>query len=378
MSVSAGTRALSGRAQSGLDVALRGSRAPLGAVVGVIDGSGRATAAGGLANTAGDRVTTDTAFDLASVTKVVATTTALLRLAGLGRLGFDDTVDRFLPDNPCAPGATLRDLLQHRAGLWEWQPLYLGGTDPWAEIDALGLRYEPRAGRHYSDLGFLLLGRVIEVVAGADLATAVRELVTAPLGLTRTGYGPVAAPVAASALGDAAERRMVATGEPYPIVIDRTPPDDFGWRDGEISGVAGDGNCFHAFGGGVAGHAGLFSTADDLLTLGAALVGADGHPDLWPPELLADVFRDGPDVGQALGWRSDHVGVDGTNRRVLWHPGYTGCAIGLIPETGTAAVLLSNRLLADVPVTTQTIWRDVLPALLGATAPRTIEGTSTP
>jgi len=360
-------------AERALAAAFSGDHAPLGVAVGVVDGTGRALACGGSANIAGAAVTADTAFDVASVTKVAATTTALLRLATLGRVTFDDPVSRYLPHTRCAPQTTLRDLLHHRAGLWEWQPLYLESGDPIERIAALPPRYDLHAGRHYSDLGFMLLGRIVEIVVGADLAVAVRDLVTEPLGMNRTGYAPVAAPVASSAVGDAVERAMVDSGEPYPILTDRR---DFAWRDGEVTGAANDGNCAHAFGG-IAGHAGLFSTVDDLLTLGRALAGPAEHDDLWHGDLVADMFRDGPDDGQALGWRSTAVRIGGGEERMLWHPGFTGCALGVVPASGTAIVLLSNRLLAPAPETTQSIWQRVHPALLGADAPRTIEGMST-
>lgn len=349
---------------------LAGPTAPRGAVAGVATRMGRDTAAGGLADLAGTPVTTDTAFDLASVTKVAATTTAILRLVSRGDLRFDDPVDRFVPGTACAPGTTVRHLLLHRAGLWEWQPLYLDGTnDGAAAADTLPLRYGVDEGRHYSDLGFLILGRIIAAATGLPLDAAVRELVTGPLGLTRTGYGPVSGRVASSAgNGDAAERRMVATGTPYPILTSRR---HFPWREGEITGVANDGNCFHALHG-VSGHAGLFGTVDELLTLGVALAAPESHPELWDPALVTELFRDGPDPGQALGWRSDTVTADGRSTRVLWHPGYTGCALGVVPATGTAVVLLANRLFADEIAPTETLWRAALPALLDP------EGTSTP
>lgn len=356
-----------------VEAVLVGHSAPAGAVVGIASPSGRDVAVGGRADVAGAPVTAETAFDLASVTKVAATTTALLGLVSRGDLRFDDLVSRFLPGTACAPSTTLRHLLQHRAGLWEWQPLYLDQRDPVAAMDALPLRYALDEGRHYSDLGFLLLGRIVTAVAGLPLDAAVGELVTAPLGLARTGYGPVAPPVASTALGDIAERRMVATGEPYPILTARR---HFAWREEEITGHANDGNCFHAFDG-IAGHAGLFSTADDLLTLGTALASSHEHADLWHPDAVDDLMRDGPDPGQALGWRSDTVRVDGRARRMLWHPGFTGCALGVIPAAATAVVLLSNRLLAAEPVTTETLWRSALSALLGDQTPRD-EGMRTP
>jgi len=344
--------------------------APRGAVAGVVTDAGRDIAARGLADLAGTPMTIDTAFDIASVSKVAATTTAILRLVSRGDLGFDDAVDRVVPGTACAPGTTVRHLLQHRAGLWEWQPLYLDREHAGAAAaDALPLRYGLDEGRHYSDLGFMLLGRIVAAVTGSPLDAAVRELVTAPLGLARTGYGPVAPPVAASGIGDAAERRMVATGEPYPIL---TTERDFTWREDEVVGTVNDGNCFHAMGG-LSGHAGLFSTVDDLLTLGAALAAPERHPELWHPDAVAELFRDGPDAGQALGWRSDTVAVADRPTRMLWHPGYTGCALGVLPGAGTAAVLLSNRLFAPEPVPTEALWRTALPALLDDN-----EGTRTP
>lgn len=348
-------------AASAVAAVLAHPAAPLGAVAGVVTPSGRDVAAGGIATTAGEAVTVDSAFDLASVTKVVATTTAVMRLVHLGLLQLDDLVSRFLPDGPCAEGTTVRHLLLHRAGLWEWQPLYLADADPFETIDSLPLRYGLDEGRHYSDLGFQLLGDIVAQVASAPLDEAVRVLVAEPLGLTKTQYGPVDAPVASSSLGDAAERRMVKTGEPYPVLLNNP---DFAWRETEITGVANDGNCFHAFGG-VAGHAGLFSTVDDLLTLGAALAAPEEHADLWHPDLVAEFFADGPDSGQAIGWRSETTVVDGAEQRLLWHPGFTGCALGIIPAARTAVVLLSNRLFAPEPVTTQTLWHTALPELLG-------------
>lgn len=351
--------------------------APRGVVAGAVSDAGRDLAAGGLADLAGTPMTTATAFDIASVSKVAATTTAILRLVSRGDLGFDDPIDRFVPGTACAPGTTVRHLLQHRAGLWEWQPLYLDRAhvgDPAASADALPLRYGLDDGRHYSDLGFMLLGRIVAAVTGSPLDAAVRELVTEPLGLDRTVYGPVSAPVASSGIGDSAERRMVATGEPYPILAaDR----DFAWREEEIIGAVNDGNCFHACGG-ISGHAGLFSTADDLLTLGAALAAPERHPELWRPDAVTDLFRDGPDAGQALGWRSDTVAVGGRPTRMLWHPGFTGCALGIVPGTGTAAVLLSNRLFAPEPAPTEALWRSALPALLDDNDPDDNEGTRTP
>jgi len=332
--------------------------APLGAVVGHARRGLVEIAADGLRTTGGEPVTAGTIFDLASVSKVAGTTSAVHRLAHLGELDLDSAVSRFLPGSPCDRRTTIRDLLTHRAGLWEWQPFYLA-DDPRRAVDVLPLRYTPGTARHYSDVGFMLLGRVIEAVTGSGLAIAVQHLVHGPLGMRSTGFGPVTGVVAASSVGDRAEERMVATGEPYPIVLESRRPHR--WRDEEIIGEANDGNCFHAFAG-VSGHAGLFSDAADLLALGSSLAREDPH-DLWGEAVSADVFRDGPDAGQALGWRSMPIALEGRRTRMLWHPGFTGCALGFVPGEDLAVVLLTNRLFAETPRPVADLWASALTAV---------------
>lgn len=332
---------------------------PPGVVTGVHWQGERDVAAWGVCGSDHVPVTPDTLFDLASVTKVVATTCALHRLAVLGHLDLDDPVRRYLPDLPFADAVTLTTLLTHRSGLWEWQPLYLAGDEPRRVIERLPLRYPQGAARHYSDLGFMLLGDVLSRVTGLAIDEAVAELVTGPLGLQHTRFGPVDGPVAASSRGDEVERLMVATGEPYPVQFDDPR---FPWRDHELQGEVNDGNCHHAFGG-VAGHAGLFSTVGDLLDLMTSLASTDTH--VWGDRVADTVFADGPDAGQALGWRSLVVDLEGRPRRLLWHAGFTGTGVGFIPGAGFGAVLLSNRLLAQRPPTTTSTeqWLTALSAV---------------
>lgn len=295
-------------------------------------------------------------------------TSAVHRLAAAGQIGLDDPVARHLSSSPCARATTIRDLLQHRAGLWEWQPLYLS-DQPEATVDRLPLRYPPGSARHYSDLGFILLGRIVAAVAAAPLDVALRQVVLDPVGLHETGFGPLDGDVASSAVGDGAERRMVAAGEPYPILTDRR---EFAWREHELRGEVNDGNCFHAFGG-VSGHAGLFSTARDLLKIGAALAARHLDPG-WGTEVSQEVFSDAADPGQALGWRSIPVAFHGKRRRLMWHGGYTGCALGFLPGEELVVLMLTNRLLADrVPeVTAQ--WTAVLAAMPDLTQLSDTEG----
>lgn len=356
--------ALLDRVDAAAAAVLRIPSGPAGVVVGVATAAGTRVAALGAADGAGRPVGVGTRFDVASVSKVVATTTAIQRLASDGLVNLDDPVDRYAP-GICNPSTTVSMLLRHRAGLWEWQPLYLArnpdgtSTDPFDALAALPLRYRPDTVRAYSDLGFIALGRLVERVSGLSLPRAVADLVTGPLAMRETTYGPVDGDVAASAPGDGVEQEMIRTGTPYPVLY---PPQDLAWRSYELVGEVNDGNCHRAFRG-VSGHAGIFSTAGDLLLLGRSLAQASERSDLWRPAITERMFDDGPDLGQAMGWRSQSVLVAGTPHRMLWHPGFTGCALGLIPGLGVSITLLSNRLLADTPQPTATLWATALESL---------------
>lgn len=277
-------------------------------------------------------------WDLASLTKVVGTTAAMMALTTSGEVALDDPLSRFGPSPD--PAITLRHLLTHRAGLAEWQPLYLGATgrDACAAlVPRLPLRYAVDAGRHYSDLGLVLVGGVVERVTGRRLDVAVRELVTGPLGLDATGYGPVAAPAAvACGHGDDIERAMIRDGEPYPVTLDavRSAP-TAGWREVFVRGQVSDGNAYHAMES-VSGHAGLFSTLDDLARFGAALV---GESPAWSRPVRDAYLTPGED-GQAVGfwWRDLGLGAG------FFHPGFTGTRLLVDPARDIVAVLLTNRL----------------------------------
>lgn len=352
-SVASATRAVHGLASG-----------PAGVVVGVATEAGTRIEAVGVANAAGRALAPRTRFDVASVSKVVATTTAIHRLASLGLMRLDEPVAKFFPRTTCAPDTSVTTLMRHRAGLWEWQPLYLARTaddaptDPFTALTTLPLRYPPDDRRAYSDLGFILLGRVVEEVTGMPLPRAVAELVTGPVGLSDTGYGPVTGDIAASAMGDGIEQEMIRTGATYPVLY---PAADVAWRSYELVGEVNDGNCYRALGG-ISGHAGIFSTAADLLALGRSLASHEGD-DLWHPEISAEIFAEGPDAGQALGWRTMPVAIDGVCRTMVWHPGFTGCGLGLVPGTGLAVTLLSNRLMSTDPQPTALLWATALETL---------------
>ncbi|MDP9026174.1 MAG: beta-lactamase family protein [Actinomycetota bacterium] len=322
--------------------------APAGAVLAVRRGDDVDVAIGGFRELAALSGETDLAmereasFDLASVSKMF-TTVALMRLVTDREVALDNTLGHWVPSAVAAAGVSIRQLLLHRGGLAEWTPLYVEATErdaAFAHLDHMPLRYLPESGRHYSDLGFMMLGRVVENVTGQPLDTAIAELVIEPLGLASSRYRhPVAPPVAAASLGDAIEARMLDTGVPYPVPY--TAADFTGWRSGVLRDEVNDGNAFHALDS-VSGHAGLFSTPDDLLAFAAAL--SSGKDELWSPDIAQQFFTQGPDVGQALGFRRYAAVVDGRETQILGHTGFTGCMLGFVPDEEVAIVLATNRL----------------------------------
>jgi CubicO group peptidase (beta-lactamase class C family) len=267
-----------------------------------------------------------TLFDLASLTKVTATLPAVLLLAERGDLALDDEVRRFLPGftGGRRDEITVRQLLAHTSGLPAeikfWQ-LY---RDPGEAARAmLGTRLEHAPGSTvvYSDIGFMLLGRLVGVVAGAPLDAVVAELVTGPLRMTRTGFRPGAGPDAEQAA--ATELQPGGTA---------------------LCGIVHDENA--RFFGGVAGHAGLFAPADDLARY-LQLCWLDGQ--LLPPAMRAEACRlqtAGAGGRRGLGWvlRGDAQDALGTRwpATSATHTGFTGTSLAFDPASGGWAVLLTN------------------------------------
>ena len=284
----------------------------------------------------------DTSFDLASLTKIVATTSSLMELVALKELSVDDSVSQYLPawNTSEKKAITIRHLLEHRSGLWEWRPLYISAAEPDAAhalIAKAPLRYEVNTERRYSDLGFITLGAVITAITGKTLIESVNELSLNKLPLAATRF---AAPrdidnVAATSRGDRYEKAMVDTKMPSPVV--ESSQDFQGWRTRILSGEVNDGNAFHLFKG-VSSHAGLFSNADDLLSVGESLLNS---PEL---EFFTEV---GIDPDAHLGFRSwvDTHGSCGA--RFYGHTGFTGVIIALSPLHNAVFVGLSNRLHTD-------------------------------
>lgn len=291
-------------------------------------------------------MTAETIFDLASLTKVVATLPVVLRLVEAGAFGLDDPVPSVLPApwTPAHAGITVRHLLTHTSGLPDWRPLYLDAHGPDA-VRALIAGTAPVAAPGdrvlYSDLGFILLGEIVRHVTGQPIDRAAHEHVFAPLGMGDTRYRP----------DPANHDRIAATerGNPREISMTGERAADFSrWRQGIIRGEVHDGNAHHALDG-VAGHAGLFAPAADLLRYGQCwLAGGtlDGYRLLSPETIAGATLPQAP--GRGLGWRTGPGESPDdpffTLAPVAYgHTGFTGTAIWVAPTMGAVAVLLTNR-----------------------------------
>ncbi len=281
-------------------------------------------------------ITDSTVYDLASVTKVVSMTTAVMLLVAEGRLEIDARVARYLPRfvGGGKDSVTVRDLLTHSSGLPSWRPLYLETADRRQAIDSLyatPLDTLPGARYRYSDLGAITLGLVVENVTGRPLDEIMLKRVWRPLGMPSTGYVP-----------DARLLGHVAPTERDPV------------RGRIIRGEVHDENCWRL--GGVSGHAGLFSNAYDLARFAIWMLDLyhgripPEHP-LFVPKVIVQTFitrQPGPPGStRALGWDtpSDSLSTAGTlmSRRSFGHTGFTGTSIWIDPENDLFVILLTNR-----------------------------------
>lgn len=294
---------------------------------------------------AGEAVTSDTVFDVASVTKVAATTAVLMRLVADGTVSLSGRLRDLVPE-ATADGAgaiEIRHLAAHASGYPAHIEFFrrirdgdLAGADnPRDAIVRMAgstpLADAPGAATVYSDLGFILLGRYLERATGRRLDDLTRELVTDPLAMASTRFVDL--------LADPPAPR------PAPVAATEVCP----YR-GLVSGEVHDDNC-HASGG-IHGHAGLFSTAPDLGRLAAALLAAcAGASGLFDPAVVRTFFATSIVAGstRVLGWDRpaplpavSHAG-DLWPRDGVGHLGFTGCALWLDPARGRYVALLTNR-----------------------------------
>jgi len=268
-----------------------------------------------------------TIYDLASLTKVVGTTTALMVLYDEGKIHLDDPVSQYIPafSGGAKDRVTVRMLLEHRSGLPAGRDLWRSAHTPAEardEVISTPLGCEPGRCYEYSDLGADMLGFIVEAVSGQRLDTFLDERVFGPLGMTDTHFRPA----------DSLRSRIAPT--------EIAPP-----RGYPLQGEVHDENAYAL--GGVAGHAGLFSTAADL-SIFAQMMLDGGEYD--GQRIIADstiaLFTKRAAGTRALGW--DTCGGSGSCGQYLGedaygHTGFTGTSLWIDPQREMFVVLLTNR-----------------------------------
>ena len=301
-----------------------------------------------------EKMTTGHLFDIASLTKVVGTTTAIMLLADQGLLQIDDPVGKYLGTfkSTDKKEITVRHLLNHTSGLYEWYPMYYRAKNKeevYKLIADLPLKYKVGSQRAYSDLGFTILGQIIETVSGMPLETYLEQHIFLPLGMKNTVYNPLKKDrfknIAATSHGNPYEKRMVHDPSLGFTFKEIDPSQWSGWRNYTLKGEVNDGNAWYA-NDGISGAAGLFSTAEDLQKLVDMITnkGALGDKQFISEKTLKefltpDAFKNG------LGWMMDPENsfIKNGPAGTFGHTGFTGTSIAVIPEQHISVILLTNR-----------------------------------
>jgi serine-type D-Ala-D-Ala carboxypeptidase len=272
----------------------------------------------------------DTIFDLASLTKVIATTPLLMQQVERGAVGLDDPVGRFIPawQGTDRDDVTIRDLLAHCGGLTGYLPFFRdhhGRAEFQHVICALPLEYPPRTASVYSDLGFMLLAFILEDVGAAPLADRFATLLDQMGIVERLQFNP-----------------------PPQWRRDTAPTEQDAWRGRLLTGEVHDENAWAL--GGVAGHAGLFGTSAAVSAYARHLLQVlDGRTGAFSRDLLRTFITrraDVPGSSRALGWDTMlPTSSCGTRMspRAFGHTGFTGTSLWIDPDRGIYIVLLSNR-----------------------------------
>ena len=272
----------------------------------------------------------ETVWDLASLTKVIGTTSAMMQLVEQRKVALDSPVVRYLPEWTArgAERITIRHLLTHSAGLPAWRPFYKEATsadDAWAKLFATAPDTLPGVRFLYSDLGFMLLGKVVERVSGEPLSQYDTAHVFRPLGMTDIRYLP-----------PSSWHGRIAPTEQDP------------WRQRHLRGEVHDENA--AMVGGVSGHAGLFASGRDLVRFARMYLGygtLDGRR-VFDSATVAMFTRlqDSTISRRALGWETPTGGNSAGHQlsgAAFGHTGFTGTSLWMDPKQGIFVLLLTNR-----------------------------------
>ena len=277
------------------------------------------------------KIKTTTIYDLASVTKVVATTTAAMICYDRNLFSLDDKVVKYIPEFGVngKEYITIKNLLIHNSGLPAWKKFYgrdLKYDDVINEIYSSELEYKTGEKTVYSDLGIITLGKIIEKVSGKSLDVFCKDEIFIPLKMESTFYNP-----------DDSLKKLCAP----------TETDNY-WRMKTLQGEVHDETS--AMLNGVAGHAGLFSTADDLAKLMSVLLNKGKiNQKIFIQQSTIELFtkRVSEESTRAFGWdtKSDSGSSAGKyfSKNSFGHTGYTGTSIWADPDRNLFVVFLTNR-----------------------------------
>lgn len=297
-------------------------------------------------------MSTSTLFDIASLTKIFATTYGIKLLHSRGLIGLDDPVSIYLPelDTDELRSITVRQLLSHTSGLPQWYPTFYRSNDKQERLQLIpGLATIGPAGgqRRYSDLGFMILADLIEVISSEPFEYFLDRNLYDPLQLNSTFFNPDISQVhsiAATSHGNPFEKRMVYDDN-FGYTIDIDPESWNGWRDYVLIGEVNDGNAYYTHQG-VAGHAGLFSTAEELYRLTALFFndGMHNNTRIFDKDSI-DLFLQPDSFGHGLGYMMDSRSLHANElpEGSFGHTGFTGTNFIVIPDRDLIIILLTNR-----------------------------------
>jgi CubicO group peptidase (beta-lactamase class C family) len=296
----------------------------------------------------------DTIFDLSSLTKALATTTAFMLLVREGKVQLGDRVTRFFPNFGVhgKTHVTFRHLLAHCSGLAAWRPYHRDivrleregrlnfvasrGAKEWVyeQIHRERPEYETGARAVYSDLGFMLLGELIELISRLPLDRFCHERIFRPLGLRSTAFIDVS---------------LLRRGRLRPVAEAIAPTERCPWRRRVLCGEVHDDNAYAM--GGVAGHAGLFANAVDVDALAGRLRACyRGEDDFVAPETMREFWQRDRTVTEstwALGWDTPSPQDSSAGTRLgphaVGHLGFTGTSLWIDLDRDLQVTLLTNR-----------------------------------
>ena len=296
----------------------------------------------------------DTVFDIAGLTNILVTTTLIMKLVECNQIKLEDRVSRYLQGFGILGKApiTIAHLLSHSSGLAPWTAFYedlvrenagermgiltsKGARDyVFNAINRAPLKYAPGTRQVYSDIGFMLLGHLIEELTGLGLDRAAQRHIFQPLGLKSTSY---------------IDLSMIKRRGIHPVTDLIAPTEECPWRKRTLCGEVSDDNAWAM--GGIAGHSGVFSTARDLHRFAAQMIFAGRGESSFLRRDTVQTFWSGLaeplDGTWKFGWdspgRENLLAESGLSARAVGECGFTGCSLWIEPERCIDVVVMSNR-----------------------------------